>query len=97
MGIAIKRLDGPLKGQVYVERDDIAENLIDVGSAERASFGEQQVADAPAPETPESAKPIGKMTIDELKAELERRGISVEEGSGSGGGVLKKDLVDALS
>ena len=38
MGIAIRRLDGRLKGQVVVERDDIAENLIDVGSAERVTF-----------------------------------------------------------
>ena len=35
MGILIKRIDGSHAGQVYIERDDIAENLIDVGSAIR--------------------------------------------------------------
>ena len=96
MGIAIKRLDGPLKGQVYVERDDIAENLIDVGSAVLADFGEQNEATAPAVETPGSTKPVSRMTVSELKAELANKGINVPKGTGKDGAVLKSDLVDAL-
>jgi len=96
MGIAIKRLDGPHVGQIYVERDDLAQNLIDVGSAVLANFDEQTEATAPAAETPGSTKPVSRMTVDELKAELTSRGISVEQGSGKDGAVLKSDLADAL-
>lgn len=96
MGIRIKRLDGPHVGMIYVERDDLAQNLIDVGSAELASFDDQTEATAPAAETPGSTKPISRMTISELKAELNRRGLSVEQGSGKDGTVLKSDLADAL-
>tara|TARA_R110000824_G_scaffold18676_5_gene73597 strand:- start:11033 stop:11332 length:300 start_codon:yes stop_codon:yes gene_type:complete len=96
MGTAIKRLDGPLKGQIYVERDDLAENLIDVGSAVLAGFDEQNEATAPAVETPGSSKPISRMTIGDLRAELTSRGISIPKGSGKDGAVLKSDLVDAL-
>ena len=96
MGIAIRRLDGPLKGQVYVERDDLAEALLSTGQAERAAFGEHNVSSPAAPETPESSKPVGKMSRAELEAEVERRGVSVS-GSGKGGAVLKRDLVNALS
>ena len=97
MGIAIRRLDGSLEGQVYVERDDLAEAMISTGQAERATFGEHEVAGAPAMETPESAKPVAKMSRAELEAELERRGIELESGSGKNGRILKSDLVDALS
>ena len=96
MGIAIVRLDGPTKGQVYVERDDLAEAMISTGQAERATFGQHNVSSPAAPETPESSKPVGKMTRTELEAEAERRGVSVS-GSGKNGSVLKGDLVDALS
>ena len=96
MGIAIMRLDGPTKGEVYVERDDLAEAMISTGQAERATFGQHNVSSPAAPETPESSKPVGKMSRAELVAEVERRGVSVS-GSGKGGAVLKRDLVYALS
>jgi hypothetical protein len=96
MGIAIVRLDGPTAGQVYVERDDLAEAMLATGQAERATFGQVNVAVPPPVETPESAKPVGKMSRAELVAEVERRGVSVS-GSGKNGSVLKGDLVDALS
>jgi len=96
MGIAIVRLDGATKGQVYVERDDLAEAMISTGQAERATFGQHNVSSPAAPETPESSKPVGKMSRAELVAEVERRGVSVS-GSGKNGSVLKGDLVDALS
>jgi len=96
MGIAIIRLDGPTKGQVYVERDDLAEAMLSTGQAERATFGQHNVSSPAAPETPESSKPVGKMTRTELEVEAERRGVSVS-GSGKNGSVLKRDLVDALS
>ena len=62
MGIAIVRLDGPTAGQVYIERDDLAEAMISTGQAERATFGEHNVSAPAAPETPESSKPVGKMS-----------------------------------
>ena len=96
MGIAIFRLDGPIAGQVYIERDDLAEAMISTGQAERATFGEHNVSSPAAPETPESSKPIGKMTRVELEAEVERRGVSVGC-TGKNGAVLKRDLVNALS
>ena len=96
MGIAIVRLDGPMKGLVYVERDDLAEAMIATGQAERATFGEHNVSAPAAPETPESGKPVASMSRAELEAEAERRGVSVS-GSGKGGEVLKRDLVDALT
>jgi len=96
MGIAISRLDGPQAGQVYVERDDLAEAMISTGQAERATFGQHNISSPAAPETPESSKPVGKMTRAELDAEVERRGVTVS-GSGKGGGVLKRDLIAALS
>jgi len=96
MGIAIVRLDGPTAGQVYVERDDLAEAMISTGQAERATFGEHNVSSPAAPETPESSKPVGKLTLAELKAEAKRRGVAVS-GSGKGGSILKRDLVDALT
>ena len=96
MGIAIVRLDGPMKGLVYVERDDLAEAMIATGQAERATFGEHNVSAPAAPETPESSKPVGKMSRAELEAEAERRDVSVS-GSGKGGAILKRDLVDALT
>jgi len=96
MGIAIVRLDGPTAGQVYVERDDLAEAMISTGQAERATFGEHNVSAPASPETPESSKPVGKMSRAELEVEAERRGVSVS-GSGKNGAVLKRDLVNALS
>jgi hypothetical protein len=96
MGIAIVRLDGPTAGQVYVERDDLAEAMISTGQAERATFGQHNISSPAAPETPESSKPVGKMTRVELEDEVKRRRLSVS-GSGKSGGVLKRDLVDALS
>jgi len=96
MGIAIVRLDGPTAGQVYIERDDLAEAMIATGQAERATFGEHNVSAPAAPETPESSKPVGRLTRAELEAEVERRGVSVS-GSGKSGAVLKRDLVDALT
>jgi hypothetical protein len=96
MGIAIRRLDGLNQGQVYIERDDLAEAMISTGQAERATFGEHNVSSPAALETPESSKPVGKMTRTELEAEVERRGVAVS-GSGKNGAVLKGDLVDALS
>ena len=102
MGIAIVRLDGPTAGQVYIERDDLAEAMISTGQAERATFGAHNVSSPAAPETPEtpetleSSKPVSKMTRTELEAEVERRGVSVS-GTGKNGAVLKGDLVDAFS
>ena len=99
MGIAIVRLDGPTAGQVYIERDDLAEAMLATGQAERATFGAHNVsvpAEPETPETPESSEPVGEMTRAELEAEVERRGISVS-GSGKGGAILKRDLVDALT
>ena len=96
MGIAIVRLDGPTAGQVYIERDDLAEAMISTGQAERATFGAHNVSAPASPETPESSKPVGKMSRAELEAEAERRGVSVS-GSGKSGAVLKRDLVDALT
>ena len=96
MGIAIVRLDGPTAGQVYIERDDLAEAMISTGQAERATFGAHNVSAPAEPETPESSEPVGEMTRAELEAEVERRGISVS-GSGKGGAILKRDLVDALT
>ena len=99
MGISIKRLDGPLAGQVYVERDDIAENLIDVGSAERATFEEYTVTAQPVVETPgrpASGKPLSKMSRAELEAEAVRRNISIVAGTGTNGAVLKRDIIAAL-
>ena len=96
MGIAIVRLDGPTAGQVYIERDDLAEAMIATGQAERATFGEHNVSAPASPETPESSKPVGKMSRAELEAEVERRDVSVS-GSGKGGAILKRDLVDALT
>lgn len=97
MGIAIMRLDGPLKGQVYIEREDLAEAMIATGQAEQATFGTTSVSAPPSPETPESSKSIGAMTRKELEAEVERRGITIDSGTGKGGKILKRDLVDALS
>lgn len=97
MGIAIKRLDGPLEGQVYVERDDLAEAMISTGQAERATFGDMNVSAPASPETPEAGKPVKDMSRQELDAEMERRGIVLESGSGTKGAILKRDLVDALS
>ena len=99
MGIAIKLLDGHLKGRVYVERDDLAEALISTGQAMHASFEDQNLAVQQEAETPESspAKPISRMTIAELKKEVARRGLSVGKGSGKDGAVLKSDLLDTLS
>ena len=95
MGIAIIRLDGPIAGQVYIERDDLAEAMISTGQAERATFGHHNISSPAAPETPESSKPIGKMTKTELAAEAQKRGLTVS-GSGKDGAVLKSDFVDAL-
>ena len=98
MGIAIRRLDGIHKDLVYIERDDLAEAMISTGQAELATFGEHNVSSpAPAVETPESSKAISDMSIAELKAELKRRGLSNPLGSGSGGKVIKRDLVNALT
>jgi hypothetical protein len=97
MGIAIMRLDGPTKGQVYIERDDLAEAMISTGQAERATFGQHNVSSPSAPETPESSKAVSAMSRAELEAEIERRGISIDTGSGKGGSILKRDLIDALT
>ena len=97
MGIAILRLDGPNKGQVYIERDDLAEAMISTGQAERATFGQHNVSSPAAPETPESSKPVSKMTRVELEAELARRGIEIPPGSGTKGAVRKSYLVNALN
>ena len=53
MGIAIRRLDGLNQGQVYIERDDLAEAMISTGQAERATFGAHNVSSPAALETPE--------------------------------------------
>ena len=97
MGIAIIRVDGPTAGQVYIERDDLAEAMISTGQAERATFGEHNVSSPAAPETPESSKPAGSMTRLELEEEAERRGVRLGTGSGKNGSILKRDLVDALT
>jgi len=96
MGIAIVRLDGPIAGQVYIERDDLAEAMISTGQAERATFGAHNVSTPAAPETPGSGKSVASMSRAELEEEAERRGVSVS-GSGRSGAVLKRDLVDALT
>ena len=95
MSIMIKRLDGPTAGQVYLERDDIAENLIDVGSAVRAKFDDKQRAVSSAVETPESSSAFADMKVKTLKKMAEERGIEIE-GTGVGGRVTRTDLEDAL-
>ena len=101
MGILIKRIDGSHAGHVYIERDDIAENLIDVGSAIRVKPKVVERATAPEMETPEmtdmTAGQLMKCTVPELKQECERRGINLNEGTGLNGKITKTDLVDALS
>jgi len=95
MSIMIRRLDGPTKGQVYLERDDIAQNLIDVGSAVRASHSDLQRAVGAPVETPEGSSALSTMKVKELRAEAERRGIKVE-GTGVQGRPRKSDLLKAL-
>ena len=100
MGIVIKRIDGPQKGQVYFERDDIAQNLIDVGSAIQVSPELLERAMAQPVETPEivglDTNAIKKATIAELRNECERRKAKVV-GTGHNGKALKADLIEALS
>tara|TARA_R110000765_G_scaffold277926_2_gene375781 strand:- start:444 stop:737 length:294 start_codon:yes stop_codon:yes gene_type:complete len=97
MGIRIRILGGKSKGQVYIERDDLAEALIDTGQAERATFDDYSKATAPAAQTPGGNPPLSRMTLKELRAEAVRRGIDLTAGTGSGGAVLKADFVRALS
>ena len=97
MGIRIRILDGKTKGQVYIERDDLAEALIDTGQAERATFDDYTKATAPPAEKPGGNTALIRMTLKELRAEAVRRGIDVTAGTGSGGTVLKRDFVRALS
>ena len=89
-----------MAGQVMIERDDIAENLIDVGSAIRVESKVVERAVAPPMETPEmtdmTAGQLMKCTVPELRDELKRRGITLDEGSGHNGKITKNDLVDAL-
>ena len=100
MGLVIKRIDGPQKGQVYVERDDIAQNLIDVGSAIQVSPELLERAIAQPVETPEivglDTDAIKKATMTELRNECKRRKAKVVA-TGNNGKVLKADLVKALS
>ena len=96
MSIRIKRLDGPMKGQVYLVRDDVGQNLIDVGSAVLADFDERSVATEPAVETPEKSTAYADMKVKELKAEAEERGLEIE-GTGTNGRVTRADLIKALS
>ena len=100
MGIVIKRIDGPQKGQVYVERDDIAQNLIDVGSAIEVSPELLERAMAQPVETPEivglNTDALKKSTVTELRAEAKRRKVKVK-GTGNNKKVTKADLVKALS
>ena len=96
MSIMIKRLDGPTAGQVYLERDDIAENLIMVGSAVRATFDDTQRAVPSAVETPESSSALSDMKVKTLKNMAEAQGVEVE-GTGGGGRVTRTDLEKALS
>jgi hypothetical protein len=95
MSIMIRRLDGPTKGQVYLERDDIAQNLIDVGSAEMASHSDLQRAVGAPMEVPENSSALSEMKVRELKKEAKRRGVKVK-GTGMQGGVTKSDLLKAL-
>ena len=96
MSIMIKRLDGPTAGQVYLERDDIAENLIMVGSAVRATFDDPQRAVPSAVETPESSSALSDMKVKTLKNMAEALGVEVN-GTGVGGRVTRTALEKALS
>ena len=96
MSIMIKRLDGPTAGQVYLERDDIAENQIMVGSAVRATIDDTQRAVPSAVETPESSSALSDMKVKTLKNMAEARGVEVK-GTGVGGRVTRTDLEKALS
>jgi hypothetical protein len=96
MSIMIKRLDGPTAGQVYLEREDVAENLIMVGSAVRATFDDTQRAVPSAVETPESSSALSDMKVKTLKNMAEAQGLEVK-GTGVGGRVTRTDLEKALS
>ena len=91
----IRRLDGPTMGQVYLERNDIAENLIMVGSAVMASHDDVQRAVGVPVETPGKSPAFDKMKLWELKAETRKRGLEIE-GTGSQGRTTKSDFLKAL-
>ena len=95
MSILIRRLDGPTKGHVYLERDDIAQILIDVGSAVMASCDDSQKAVGVNVETPEKPSEFTKMKLWELKAEARKQGVEIE-GTGSQGRITKSDFLKAL-
>lgn len=81
--------------QLGIDRKVIAGKRIppDLIGAYRKATG-VQVAD-PAPASGPSGVDYESMPVEDLQAEADRRDLEVE-GTGSGGNVLKKDLVDAL-
>jgi pyruvate/2-oxoglutarate dehydrogenase complex dihydrolipoamide acyltransferase (E2) component len=97
MAIAIRRLDGRFRGHTIMERDDLAQNLVDVGSAEYVKdFPGHETAAAPPVETAEHKPISARMTRSQLQDMAEERGVKVS-GTGRGGAVTKADLIAALS
>ena len=96
MLVAIRRLDGRSRGLVSMVRDDLAQNLVDVGSAVYVKdYPGFETAQAPPLETAEQ-KPVGvRMTRKELERVAKERGVSVV-GTGRGGKATKSDLLAAL-
>ena len=95
MSIRIRRLDGPTKGHVYLERDDLAEAMISTGQAVMAAHDDVQRAVGIAVEIPGKPSAFRKMKLWELKAEVRMRGLEIE-GTGSQGRMLKSDFLKAL-
>jgi hypothetical protein len=60
--------------------------------------GDPVVADEPqTPGTPTDEPAPEEMTVSELRAEADRRGVDSVEGSGKGGAVTKADLIEVVS
>lgn len=66
-----------------------------VGDVKAAQDGGEAAREDPPVTNPE-ALDVNGMSLDELQAEADRRGLTVE-GTGKDGNVLKADLVKALS
>lgn len=63
---------------------------LDLLNAYKAEVGDTKEPD------PAESEGYDKQPVEDLQAEADRRGLTVE-GTGAGGNVLKKDLVDALA
>ena len=96
MLVAIRRLDGRYRGQVIMVRDDLAQNLVDVGSAVYVKdHPGHETAQAPPLETAEHQPINARMTRPELERSAKDRGVTVK-GTGLRGRVTKPDLLAAL-